>query len=43
MSKQPNKTLIGAFIVGAVVLVVAGVLISKEPSWKTSLSDKHVG
>jgi paraquat-inducible protein B len=27
MSKQPNKTLIGAFLVGAVVLVVAGVLI----------------
>jgi len=27
MSKQPNKTLIGAFVVGAVVLVVAGVAI----------------
>ena len=27
MSKQANKTVIGAFVVGAIALVVAGVLI----------------
>jgi len=27
MSKQPNKTVIGAFVVGAIVLLTAGVLI----------------
>ena len=27
MSKKTNKTLIGAFVVGAIALVVAGVLI----------------
>ena len=27
MSKQANKTVIGAFVIGAVILVVAGVLV----------------
>jgi paraquat-inducible protein B len=27
MSKQANKTLIGAFVVGAIVLAVAGILV----------------
>ena len=27
MSRQPNKTLIGAFVVGAVVLAIAGIMI----------------
>jgi paraquat-inducible protein B len=38
MSKQPNKTLIGAFLVGAVVLVVAGVLIFGGGKFFTKVS-----
>ena len=39
MSKQPNKTLIGAFLVGAVVLVVAGVLIFGGGKFFTKVSN----
>ncbi|MDY6951844.1 MAG: MlaD family protein [Thermodesulfobacteriota bacterium] len=38
MSKQANKTLIGAFVVGAVALVVAGVLVFGSG---TFLTERH--
>jgi paraquat-inducible protein B len=41
MSKQANKTLIGGFVVGAVVLVIAGVLIFGSGRLFTKL-DKYV-
>jgi paraquat-inducible protein B len=39
MSKQPNKTLIGAFLMGAVVLLVAGVLIFGGGKFFTKVSN----
>jgi paraquat-inducible protein B len=39
MSKQPNKTLIGAFLVGAVVLLVAGALIFGGGKFFTKVSN----
>ncbi|MDO8281354.1 MAG: MlaD family protein [Thermodesulfovibrionia bacterium] len=41
MSKQANKTLIGSFVVGAVVLVIAGVLIFGSGRLFTKM-EKHV-
>jgi len=39
MSTQPNKTLIGAFLVGAVVLLVSGVLIFGGGKFFTKVSN----
>ncbi|MBI4843106.1 MAG: MCE family protein [Nitrospirae bacterium] len=41
MSKQANKTLIGSFVVGAVVLIIAGVLIFGSGRLFTKM-EKHV-